>query len=167
MIISLNPATDETLARHNLRDELQTQIQASVHEGARLLTGGNPIAGPGAFHEPTVFDHVTPEMTVAREETFGPAAALLRVADAAQAVRVANGTPFGLGAALWTGDAERARLLTRELQAGAVFVNGMVASDPRLPFGGSKESGYGRELGAHGLHEFTNVKTVWTGPART
>jgi succinate-semialdehyde dehydrogenase/glutarate-semialdehyde dehydrogenase len=159
--------TQGSMARRNLRDELQVQIQASVKEGARLLTGGNPIAGPGAFHEPTVFDHVTPDMTVAREETFGPAAAILRVRDVTEAVRVANGTPFGLGAAVWTGDAERARHLTREIQAGAVFVNGMVASDPRLPFGGSKESGYGRELGAHGLHEFTNVKTVWTGPART
>jgi succinate-semialdehyde dehydrogenase/glutarate-semialdehyde dehydrogenase len=159
--------TQGSMARRNLRDELQAQIQASVREGARLLTGGNPIAGPGAFHEPTVFDHVTPDMTVAREETFGPAAAILRVRDVTEAVRVANGTPFGLGAAVWTGDAQRARHLTREIQAGAVFVNGMVASDPRLPFGGSKESGYGRELGAHGLHEFTNVKTVWTGPART
>jgi succinate-semialdehyde dehydrogenase/glutarate-semialdehyde dehydrogenase len=159
--------TQGSMARRNLRDELQVQIQASVKEGARLLTGGNPIAGPGAFHEPTVFDHVTPDMTVAREETFGPAAAILRVRDVTEAVRVANGTPFGLGAAVWTGDAQRARHLTREIQAGAVFVNGMVASDPRLPFGGSKESGYGRELGAHGLHEFTNVKTVWTGPART
>jgi succinate-semialdehyde dehydrogenase/glutarate-semialdehyde dehydrogenase len=160
-------STQGSMARRNLRDELQIQIQAAVHEGARLLTGGNPIAGPGAFHEPTVFDHVTPDMTVAREETFGPAAAILRVPNVDEAVRVANGTPFGLGAAVWTGDAERARQLTRELQAGAVFVNGMVASDPRLPFGGSKESGYGRELGAHGLQEFTNVKTVWTGPART
>ena len=106
-------------------------------------------------------------MTAACEETFGPAAAILRVADADEAVRVANGTPFGLGAALWTADLDRARQLTRQIDAGAVFVNGMVASDPRLPFGGTKESGYGRELGALGLHEFTNIKTVWTGLART
>lgn len=159
--------TQGSMARRNLRDELQAQVQASVAEGARVLTGGRAVDGPGAFHEPTVFDRVTPDMTVAREETFGPAAAILRVRDADEAVRIANGTPFGLGAALWTADLDRARALTRQIQSGAVFVNGMVASDPRLPFGGTKESGYGRELGVLGLHEFTNIKTVWTGPART
>ena len=159
--------TQGSMARRNLRDELQAQVQASIGEGARLLTGGAAVDGPGAFHQPTVFDRVTPDMTVAREETFGPAAAILRVRDAAEAVRIANGTPFGLGAALWTADLDRARTLTRQIQSGAVFVNGMVASDPRLPFGGTKESGYGRELGVLGLHEFTNIKTVWTGPVRT
>jgi succinate-semialdehyde dehydrogenase/glutarate-semialdehyde dehydrogenase len=113
-----------------------------------------------------VFDHVTSHMTVACQETFGPAAAILRVRDADEAVSVANGTPFGLGAALWTADLDRAARLTRHIEAGAVFVNGMVASDPRLPFGGIKESGYGRELGMLGLHEFCNIKTVWTGPVR-
>ena len=160
-------STQGSMARTSLRDELHAQVLASVQEGARLLTGGQAVAGPGAFYEPTVFDHVSPGMTVACQETFGPAAAILRVADAAEAVRVANGTPFGLGAALWTADLDRAAALTRQIQAGAVFVNGMVASDPRLPFGGTKESGYGRELGMLGLHEFTNIKTVWTGPART
>lgn len=159
--------TQGSMARRNLRDELQAQVQASIKEGARVLTGGAAVAGPGAFHQPTVFDRVTPDMTVAREETFGPAAAILRVRDAAEAVRIANGTPFGLGAAVWTSDLDRARVLTRQIQSGAVFVNGMVASDPRLPFGGTKESGYGRELGVLGLHEFTNIKTVWTGPTRT
>jgi succinate-semialdehyde dehydrogenase/glutarate-semialdehyde dehydrogenase len=158
--------TQGAMAKRNLRDELHAQVEASVQQGAKLLLGGKPVAGPGAFYEPTVLDHVTHDMTAAREETFGPAAAILRVADAAEAVRVANGTPFGLGAALWTADLDRARQITRQIDAGAVFVNGMVASDPRLPFGGTKESGYGRELGVLGLHEFTNIKTVWTGPAR-
>jgi len=158
--------TQGSMARGSLRDELHAQVLASVSEGARLLLGGNPDARPGAFYQPTVLDHVTPEMTAAREETFGPAAAILRVKDAQEAVRVANGTCFGLGAALWTADAELARCLSHEIEAGAVFVNGMVASDPRLPFGGTKESGYGRELGQLGLHEFMNIKTVWTGPAR-
>jgi len=159
-------STQGSMARTSLRDELHAQVLASVQEGARLLTGGSPVAGAGAFYQPAVLDQVTPSMTVASQETFGPAAAILRVADAAEAVRVANGTPFGLGAALWTADLDRAAQLTRQIQAGAVFVNGMVASDPRLPFGGTKESGYGRELGILGLHEFTNIKTVWTGPAR-
>lgn len=160
-------STQGSMARTSLRDELHAQVQASVREGARLLTGGSPVAGPGAFYQPTVLDHVAPSMTAASQETFGPAAAILRVRDAEEALGVANGTPFGLGAALWTTDLDRAARLTRRIQAGAVFVNGMVASDPRLPFGGTKESGYGRELGALGLHEFTNIKTVWTGPART
>ena len=157
--------TQGPLARGNLRDDLDKQVRASIAEGARLLAGGKVVGGPGFFYEPTVLDHVLPGMTVAREETFGPAAAILRVAGADEAVALANATEFGLGAALWTGNAERGRALSREIDAGAVFVNGLVASDPRLPFGGVKQSGYGRELGYHGLHEFTNIKTVWTGPA--
>ncbi len=159
--------TQGAMAKRGLRDELHAQVLASVQQGARLLLGGAPVAGPGAYYQPTVLDHVTPTMQAGCDETFGPAAAILRVADAAEAVRVANGTQFGLGAALWTADLDRARGLSRAIEAGAVFVNGMVASDPRLPFGGIKESGYGRELGMLGLHEFTNIKTVWTGPART
>jgi succinate-semialdehyde dehydrogenase/glutarate-semialdehyde dehydrogenase len=154
------------MARHNLRDELHAQVQATVAQGATLRLGGKPLDGPGAFYAPTILDHVTPEMVAGRQETFGPAAAMLRVANADEAVAVANGTEFGLGAALWTGDADRARTLSRRIEAGAVFVNGVVASDPRLPFGGIKQSGYGRELGIYGLREFTNMKTVWTGPAR-
>ena len=157
--------TQGPLARGNLRDDLDKQVRASIAEGARLLAGGKVVGGPGFFYEPTVLDHVLPGMTVAREETFGPAAAIIRVAGPDEAVALANATEFGLGAALWTGNAERGRALSREIDAGAVFVNGLVASDPRLPFGGVKQSGYGRELGYHGLHEFTNIKTVWTGPA--
>ncbi|MDO9438071.1 NAD-dependent succinate-semialdehyde dehydrogenase [Hydrogenophaga sp.] len=160
-------STQGAMAKRRLRDELHAQVLASVKQGARLLTGGAPVDGPGAFYAPTVLDHVMPDMVAAQEETFGPAAAILRVADAEEAVRIANATNFGLGAALWTGDLDRAALLARRIEAGAVFVNGMVASDPRLPFGGIKESGYGRELGKLGLVEFTNTKTVWTGPART
>ena len=163
----LATSTQGSMARLNLRDELHAQVQASVVEGARLLMGGNPIAGPGAFYEPTVFDHVLPAMTVAREETFGPAAAILRVSNASEAIRIANDSPFGLGAAVWTRDIDLGHRLAHQIQAGAVFINGMVASDPRLPFGGSKASGYGRELGMLGMHEFTNIKTVWRGPART
>jgi succinate-semialdehyde dehydrogenase/glutarate-semialdehyde dehydrogenase len=158
--------TQGSMARTSLREELDVQVQASVKEGARLLLGGRPLPGPGAFYEPTVLDHMRPEMTAAREETFGPAAAIIRVRDADEALRVANGTPFGLGAALWTTDLDRAARLARKVDAGAVFVNGLVASDPRLPFGGIKASGYGRELGRLGLLEFMNAKTVWTGPAR-
>lgn len=153
-----------SMAQGRLRDELHAQVVATVAEGATLRMGGRMVAGEGAFYQPTVLDHVTPVMTAARQETFGPAAAILRVRDADEAVAVANGTEFGLGAALWTSDLQRARQLTRVIDAGAVFVNGMVASDPRLPFGGSKQSGYGRELGVLGLHEFCNIKTVWTGP---
>jgi succinate-semialdehyde dehydrogenase / glutarate-semialdehyde dehydrogenase len=141
-------------------------VQATVAQGATLRVGGKPLDGPGAYYAPTVLDHVAPHMTAAREETFGPAAAIIRVAGAEEAVDVANATEFGLGAALWTGDLARARVLSRQIDAGAVFVNAVVASDPRLPFGGVKQSGYGRELGVHGLREFTNIKTVWTGPNR-
>ena len=158
--------TQGTMARLSLRDELDVQVQASLREGARLLLGGRAVPGAGSYYEPTVLDHVLPEMTAAREETFGPVAAILRVGDVDEALRVANGTPFGLGAALWTADLERAACLAHQIEAGAVFINGIVASDPRLPFGGIKASGYGRELGRLGLQEFTNAKTVWTGPAR-
>lgn len=156
-----------SMARRKLRDELHAQVVASIREGARVLIGGQALEGAGAFYQPTILDHVSPGMTAAREETFGPAAAILRVGSADEAVAVANDSPFGLGAALWTRDLDRARQLTRRIDAGAVFVNGMVASDPRLPFGGTKQSGYGRELGHLGLHEFMNIKTVWTGPAKT
>ena len=154
------------MARTSLRAELHDQVLRTVAEGARLLIGGELPAGPGAFYPPTVLDHVQPEMVAGREETFGPVAAVFRVADADAAIAVANGTEFGLGAALWCGDAQRAAALARRIDAGAVFVNGMVASDPRLPFGGIKRSGYGRELGAWGAREFTNTKLVWTGPLR-
>jgi succinate-semialdehyde dehydrogenase / glutarate-semialdehyde dehydrogenase len=162
----LDPATTiGPLARADLRDTLHAQTRRTVEAGAKLLRGGELPDGPGFYYPPTVLDGVRPGMAAFDEETFGPLAAITRVADAAEAIRLANQTEFGLGAALWTGDPVKAETAVRQLEAGAVFVNGMVASDPWLPFGGIKRSGYGRELGAHGMREFMNVKTVWVGPA--
>jgi succinate-semialdehyde dehydrogenase/glutarate-semialdehyde dehydrogenase len=154
------------LARANLRDDLHRQVECSVAAGATLRLGGAPVAGAGFAYQPTVLDNVQPEMAAFSEETFGPVAAVIRVKDADTAVRLANQSEFGLGAALWSRDIARARQLARRIDAGAVFINGMVASDPRLPFGGIKKSGYGRELGSYGLREFVNIKTLWIGPAR-
>ncbi|MDB5707326.1 MAG: gabD [Sphingomonas bacterium] len=148
------------LARDNLRAAIDDQVRRSVAAGARLLTGGAMPNGPGFFYPPTLLGEVTPGMAAFDEETFGPAAAIVRAADAEDAIELANRTAFGLGASLWTADLDRARGLVRRIDAGAVFVNAVVASDPRVPFGGIKQSGYGRELGAHGLREFTNMKTV-------
>jgi succinate-semialdehyde dehydrogenase/glutarate-semialdehyde dehydrogenase len=148
------------LAREDLRDRLDRQVRETVEAGARVLLGGEPAHGSGWFYPPTVLDEV-PDGTPAREEElFGPVATLLRVTDVGEAIRVANATPYGLGASVWTGDdEERARLLDG-VEAGTVTVNGRVASDPRLPFGGVKASGFGRELGRHGIREFVNVQTV-------
>lgn len=154
------------MARANLRDELDRQVKDTLAQGGVLVTGGTPIDGPGFYYAPTIIDHVTEEMTAAREETFGPVAAIIRVASDEEALRVANNTEFGLGASIWTADIEKARALSKRIDAGAVFINGIVASDPRLPFGGIKRSGYGRELGIIGMREFTNIKTVWIGPAQ-
>jgi succinate-semialdehyde dehydrogenase/glutarate-semialdehyde dehydrogenase len=149
------------LARRDLRDDLHAQVQRTVEQGARVLLGGRVPAGPGAFYPPTVLSGVTPGMAAHDEETFGPVAAVVPVPDEAEAVKVANRSPFGLGAAVFTRDRERGRRVARALEAGSVFVNGLVKSDPRLPFGGIKESGYGRELSRFGIREFVNVKTVW------
>lgn len=163
----MNPDTQiGPMARANLRDELHSQVQRSVEGGAEAVVGGAPLDGAGCFYAPTLLDKVTPEHTAFCEELFGPVASIIRARDADDAVALANDSEFGLGAALWTSDLERARDLSRALDAGAVFINGMVASDPRLPFGGIKKSGYGRELGSYGIREFTNIKTIWIGPAR-
>jgi len=157
----LDPATTiGPMARANLRAALDAQVQRSIASGARLLAGGAPAGGEGFFYPPTVLDGVVPGMAAFDEETFGPAAAIIRAASAEEAIQLANRTAFGLGASLWTGDLDRAARLARSIDAGAVFVNAMVASDPRVPFGGIKQSGYGRELGEHGLKEFTNMKTL-------
>ena len=153
------------MARANLRDALHAQVERSIQQGAKLITGGQPVDGEGYYYLPTLLDHVTPQMTAAIEETFGPVAAVIRVQSEEEAIAVANNTEFGLGAAVWTGDAEKGYRIARQIEAGAVFVNGLVASDARLPFGGIKQSGYGRELGEFGIREFTNIKTVWIGPA--
>jgi succinate-semialdehyde dehydrogenase / glutarate-semialdehyde dehydrogenase len=149
------------LARDDLRDELHDQVERSVGEGAELLTGGEPLDRPGFFYAPTVLDRVAPAMTAAAEETFGPVAAIIRVADEDEAIAVANDSQFGLGASVWTNDLDRAERVAGLIEAGGVFVNQLVKSDPRVPFGGVKDSGYGRELGAYGIREFVNAKTVW------
>ncbi len=162
----LDPATRiGPLARADLRDALERQVNESVRMGARVVTGGRRRPGKGWFYEPTVLADVTADMPVITEETFGPVAAIVKARDAEDAVRLANDTPYGLGASLWTRDASFGEQLARRIEAGSVFINGMVASDPRLPFGGVKRSGFGRELGgAFGIREFVNVKTIWIGP---
>src|SRR5207245_4136552 len=141
------------LARADLRDTLERQVEESVRVGARVLTGGERAPGKGYFYKPTVLTDVTEDMPVFKEETFGPVAAVLRVRDADAAVRAANDSPYGLGASLWTRDAARGDRLARRIESGSVFINGMVASDPRLPFGGINRSGYGSELSAFGIRE--------------
>ncbi|MEV6303350.1 aldehyde dehydrogenase family protein [Actinoplanes sp. NPDC051861] len=147
------------LARADLRDTLIRQIGDSVAAGARLLTGGRAVDGPGFHVEPAVLDHVTPGMAVFTEETFGPVAAVVRARDDEHAVGLANDTAYGLGCSVW-GEPEHALAVGRRIRSGALFVNAPVASDPRLPFGGVGRSGHGRELSAEGVREFTNVRTV-------
>jgi succinate-semialdehyde dehydrogenase / glutarate-semialdehyde dehydrogenase len=149
------------LAREDLLDAVHDLVTRSVAAGARLLCGGERLARPGFYYAPTVLGGVEPGMAAFDEETFGPVAPVVRARDAAEAVALANRSRFGLGASLWTRDLKLARELVPRIEAGAVFVNGNVKSDPRLPFGGIKDSGYGRELADFGIREFVNVKTVW------
>ncbi len=150
------------LARHDLRDELHAQVRRSIERGATLLCGGTIPDGAGAFYPPTVLTDVRKGMPAYDEELFGPVAAIIGAQDEADALRLANDSVFGLGAAVFTQDVKRGeRIAAEELEAGCCFVNGMVKSDPRLPFGGIKESGYGRELSVFGIREFVNIKTVW------
>jgi len=149
------------LATEQILQGVHEQVQKSVAAGAKLLTGGNRIHGPGFFYEPTVLVHLPIDSPAYREEVFGPVASFFRVRDAAEAVEIANATSFGLGASAWTNDRTEQELFASELETGMVFVNAMVASDPRLPFGGVKRSGFGRELGAAGIREFVNTKTIW------
>jgi succinate-semialdehyde dehydrogenase/glutarate-semialdehyde dehydrogenase len=154
------------LARPDLLDDLERQVDRSVAMGARVLTGGKRLDRPGNYFAPTVLADVRSGMPVYSEETFGPVAAVIRVKDEEQALRTANDSDFGLGSAIWTQDVDRARRFAERVEAGMVFINGMVASDARLPFGGVKRSGFGRELGSYGIKEFTNIQTVWIGPAK-
>jgi len=149
------------LAMPQIVDDLDKQVQASVKAGAKLLTGGKRIAGKGNFYEPTVLSDIPENAPASCEETFGPVASLFRVRDFDHAVAVANSTPFGLGASVWTRDDAEMKKFIDAIDSGQVFVNAMVASDPRLPFGGVKHSGYGRELGVYGIREFVNTKTVY------
>jgi succinate-semialdehyde dehydrogenase/glutarate-semialdehyde dehydrogenase len=163
----LDRATDVgPLARLDLLENLDRQVRASTAAGAKLLTGGRRLDRKGYFYPPTVLAGVRPGMPAFDEETFGPVAAVIRATDPAEAVRLANASYYGLGSSIWTADPARAEALAADLDAGCVFVNGIVKSDPRLPFGGVKDSGYGRELSAFGIHEFTNIKTVWVGKGR-
>ncbi|MBP6534401.1 MAG: NAD-dependent succinate-semialdehyde dehydrogenase [Arenimonas sp.] len=148
------------MVRPDARDELQRQVSASISAGAKLLIGGQK--GEGACDYPaTILDHVVPGMVAYSEELFGPVASIIRAKDENDAIRIANDTVFGLAASIWTGDKAKGEALARKIQAGAVFVNALVRSDVRLPFGGTKTSGFGRELAEHGIHEFMNIKTVY------
>jgi succinate-semialdehyde dehydrogenase / glutarate-semialdehyde dehydrogenase len=161
-----DPMRDDTdvgpLAREDLRDELHRQVTDSVARGARLLLGGEVPRQPGAWFPPTVLADVGPGMPAYEEELFGPVAAIIPADGEEAAIRIANDSRFGLGAAVLTRDRERgAAIAENELAAGSCFVNSLVKSDPRLPFGGVRDSGYGRELGEFGIREFVNIKTVW------
>jgi succinate-semialdehyde dehydrogenase/glutarate-semialdehyde dehydrogenase len=149
------------LATEHILQGVHDQLQKTIAAGAKLLTGGNRIQSPGFFYEPTVLVNVPKESPAYREEVFGPVAAIFRVRNADEAIKLANDTTFGLGSSAWTNDREEQKLFASELDTGMVFINAMVASDPRLPFGGVKRSGFGRELGAAGIREFTNTKTIW------
>ncbi len=149
------------MARADLRDQLHEQVTKSVAAGAKVLCGGKPGEGKGAYYVPTVLSSVTQGMTVFDDETFGPVAAITRVSDADAAVEAANASQYGLSGNLWTSDLDRARKMARELETGGVFINGITASNPRVPVGGIKNSGYGRELSHFGPHAFVNTQTVW------
>jgi len=160
-----DPSQEDTdigpLARADLRDLLHRQVRESVSAGARVRLGGQPLSGPGWYFGPTVLDRVAPGMPAYHDELFGPVVAVLRARDEAEALQLANDTRYGLGASVWSRDVARAERFVRAIDSGLGFVNGVVHSDPRLPFGGVKNSGFGRELGRHGIREFVNVRTIW------
>jgi succinate-semialdehyde dehydrogenase / glutarate-semialdehyde dehydrogenase len=151
------------LATPQIVNDLEEQVQKAVAAGARVLTGGKRPDRPGNFFEPTVLVNLDLKAPVSCEEIFGPVAMLFRASGIDEAIQIANSTPFGLGSSAWTNDSKEQAQFIEELEAGSVFINGMVASDPRLPFGGVKHSGYGRELAEFGIREFVNIKTVWIG----
>lgn len=162
----LDPSVElGSIARDNLREELHEQVTRSLGQGGKVIVGGEIPDGKGAFYPATLISGSDMSIAVFAEETFGPVAALVRVKDAEEAVRIANDSPFGLGASLWTSDLKRAKELAARIESGSVFINGMVKSDPRLPFGGIKKSGYGRELSHYGIKEFVNIQTVWLDEA--
>jgi succinate-semialdehyde dehydrogenase/glutarate-semialdehyde dehydrogenase len=160
-----DPFADQTevgpLANPDAVNALDEDVKKTVAAGARILTGGHPLKGPGNFYAPTVLANIPAESPAYKEEFFGPVASIFRVKTAAEAIRLANDSRFGLGASAWTTNPEEAEMFINELDAGMVFLNKMVASDPRVPFGGVKASGHGRELSVQGIREFVNIKTVW------
>lgn len=160
-----DPTQDDTelgpMARLDLRDELDVQVQGSIEQGATAALGCQPMDGPGAYYQPSILDNVVPGIRAYDEELFGPVAIIIRAKDEQDALLIANGSRFGLGGSVWTQDINRGEHFARRMESGATFVNGMVKSDPRLPFGGIKASGYGRELSLHGIREFVNAKTIW------
>jgi succinate-semialdehyde dehydrogenase/glutarate-semialdehyde dehydrogenase len=157
-----DPKTDVgPLATPDAVKDLDADVQKSIQAGAKLLTGGKPVAGPGNFYQPTVLANIPKNSPAYREELFGPVACVFRAKTIDEAIAIANDVRFGLGASAWTNDPAERELFINELEAGMVFINQMVASDPRVPFGGVKASGHGRELGPYGIREFTNIKTVW------
>ncbi len=149
------------VARGDLRETLRRQLDESVAAGAEILCGGGAPDHRGFFFEPTVIARCNPSMTAFTEETFGPLAPIMRVRDDDEAVAVANDTVFGLGGNVWSADLDRGLAVASRLRTGGVFINGMTHSDPRIPFGGVGDSGYGRELHRYGIHEFVNIKTMW------
>jgi len=160
-----NPLDEGTqvgpMSRADLRDILHRQVMDSIDAGAGVVLGCEIPVGDGCFYPPSILDNVQPGMRAYEEEMFGPVASFIRVKDEDEALRVANDTRFGLGGSVWTRDTARGEAFALQMQAGGTFVNGMVKSDPRLPFGGIKNSGYGRELSHHGIKEFVNIKTMW------
>jgi len=153
------------LARAEFVDDIERQIRESVRQGAHMALGGKRINRKGYYFEPTILTEVSSEMPAGSEELFGPVAAVIKVKDTEEALEIANRTPYGLGSSLWTADVNAAKQIACRIEAGQVFINGLVRSDPRLPFGGIKRSGYGRELSDFGIREFVNIQTVWIGPA--
>ncbi|MBI5807538.1 MAG: NAD-dependent succinate-semialdehyde dehydrogenase [Ignavibacteriales bacterium] len=149
------------IAREDLLYELEHQVKKSVESGAKILIGGKRISREGFYFEPTIIADVTQQMPAYHEEIFGPVATLIKAKDENDTIRIANDSEFGLGASIWSGNIQKAKLLATQIESGSVFINGMVKSDPRLPFGGIKKSGYGRELSHYGIKEFVNIKTVW------
>lgn len=160
-----DPLSEKTdlgpIAREDLLYELETQVKKSVEAGAEILVGGKRISREGFYYEPTIIANVDKSMPAYKEEIFGPVATLIKAKDEDEAIQIANDSDFGLGASLWTSDMQKAKTLATQIESGSVFINGMVKSDPRLPFGGIKKSGYGRELSHYGIKEFVNIKTVW------
>jgi len=149
------------MARENLRDELHVQVVDTLAAGAIAVTGCEPVDCPGTFYKASIIDRVEPGMRAYHEELFGPVAIVIHARDEEDALRIANDSPYGLGGSVWTQDSNRGERIARQVESGCTFVNGMVKSDARLPFGGIKNSGYGRELSQHGIREFTNAKTIW------